>query len=586
MRKSEVMIAFRHKHAIIPHIPKARMLTFLKIRNLALVDQLLWEPQQGFICITGETGAGKSVIIGAIRLALGERADKSLIRSGESQCSVDAVFTLPTNSPIHGMLAEYGISPCEDHTLTVRRILSATANRQFINDCPCTLNLLRDMGTLLVDMHGANDHRSLLSAERQLSLLDAFADNAPLLQNYTATWNAWQQAQSEYTKLTQAEAVSDIEIELLQHRIDEISEAAFTQEEVNALEERWQRARNSARIQETATRMSALMETNGHEQGSSSLSSQLHELIKATGELQRLDPTVESWASNLMTIEIEMQEWKASLDDYLAQLSCDPNEQQHLETRINTLESLKRKYGPQFEDITEHYQEAVARLDQMEHRTERIDELATHLVTLREQVESVGKQLSASRQHAAPLLAQEIITHSHDLGFHQAIFDIVLSRQPENAPPTAHGLEDIDFLFGPNPGEQIRELRLIASSGELARIMLAIKSALAHKDDTPLLVFDEIDSNVGGEIACAVGKKMQTLGRQHQVVSITHFPQVAALAEHHYLVEKNVIDHRTLSRLREISGEERTDELVRMLGGGGQVTKAHAQALLAQDTSH
>ncbi len=193
------------------------MLTLLKIRNLALVDQLLWEPSSGFICITGETGAGKSVIIGAIRLALGERADKTLIRSGEQQCSVEAVFHLPESSPVHGILNEHGVPPCEDGNLIIKRIISSTANRQFLNDSPCTLNLLREAGACLVDMHGPSDHRSLISQERQLSLLDAFGEHAPLLHAYADAWRQWQDARRAYDDLEHAEAATAREIELLRH---------------------------------------------------------------------------------------------------------------------------------------------------------------------------------------------------------------------------------------------------------------------------------------------------------------------------------------------------------------------------------
>lgn len=235
------------------------------------------------------------------------------------------------------------------------------------------------------------------------------------------------------------------------------------------------------------------------------------------------------------------------------------------------------KYGPSFEDVCSRREEAASRLDRIEHRTERLEELRASIAVLRKQMDAAGQALTRARQDSAPRLAASIVRHSRELGFRQAVFEVSLSPLQE---PGSQGMETVEFLFGPNPGEPSKPLRLIASSGELARIMLAIKSALAHKDATPLLVFDEIDANVGGEVARAVGFKMQQLGNRHQVISITHFPQVAALASHHYLVQKASAGNRTISCLREVSHEERVDELVRMLGGGGDHARTLAQALL------
>lgn len=567
------MIAFSRDYAILSATSKARMLTLLKIRNLALVDQLLWEPASGFICITGETGAGKSVIIGAIRLALGERADKTLIRSGEQQCSVEAVFHLPDSSPVHAILHEHGVPPCEDGNLIIKRIISATANRQFLNDSPCTLNLLRDAGACLVDMHGPNDHRSLTSQERQLALLDAFGEHTHLVQAFTDAWRQWQDARRACDELEHEETATAREIDLLRHQLEEIDAAAFTPEEAGTLEERWQRARNGSRLQELAARMLTLLE----ESDGPGLGSQLKELIRSAHDLERMDASTAAWLAPLAAVNLELKEIESRLDAYSSELDCDPQELFQLEERINLLESLKRKYGPTIEDITAHREDVAQRLDRMENRTERLEELKTAIAALRKRLDAAGQALSKARHEAAPRLAASIVQHSRDLGFRQAVVDIEPAPLQE---PGSQGMETVEFLFGPNPGEPAKPLRLIASGGELARIMLAIKSALAHKDSTPLLVFDEIDANVGGEVARSVGFKMQQLGHRHQVISITHFPQVAALAAHHYLVQKASAGNRTISCLREVAREERIDELARMLGGGGDHARKLAQALL------
>ncbi len=549
------------------------MLTLLKINNLALVDRLLWEPGSGFICITGETGAGKSVIIGAIRLALGERADKTLIRSGEQQCSVEAMFRLPENSPLHAILEEHGIPPCEDGNLLIKRLISATANRQFINDSPCTLNLLREAGAYLVDMHGPNDHRSLTSRDRQLSLLDAYGEHAAAVQAYSDTWRQWLDARRAYEELEHAESATAREIDLLRHQVDEIDAAGFTPEEAQSLEERWQRARNGSRLQEQAARILAMLE----EGDAPGLGTLMRDLTRAANELERLDASTAAWLAPLQSVTLELKELEDRLADYSAELDCDPQELFNLEERINLLESLKMKYGVSVEDILARRDEAAERLDRIENRTERLEELRDAMARLRKELEQAGAALSKARRAAAPGLADSIIRHSRELGFRQSVFEVALTPLSEPGP---QGMESVEFLFGPNPGEPAKELRLIGSSGELARIMLAIKSALANKDATPLLVFDEIDANVGGEIARAVGYKMQQLGGKHQVISITHFPQVAALAAHHYLVQKATTANRTISYLREVDHEERIDELARMLGGGGDHARTLARALL------
>lgn len=548
------------------------MLTFLKIQNLALVDQLLWEPGGGFSCITGETGAGKSVLIGAIRLVLGERADKSMIRSGEQSCTVEALFSLPDDSPVHGMLEQCGLPACEDGILTIRRLLSPASSRQFINDSPSTTAFLKEIGEQLVDMHGPSDNRSLASRERQLSLLDAYGAHAHTLAAYENTWQEWQKAIRDYQELSRAEEATELEIELLRHQVQEIEEAAFTAEEVETLEERWQRARNSSRLRDASSRMTALLNDS-----ETSLLAQFHELVKAGHDLERLDPTTQSWLAALTLIDVEIRELETSLGDYSDNLSSDPSEMQALEERIGLLENLKRKYGPAFGDLTARHEQSLARLDSIEHRSERLDALRQTVGELKKQVDHAAVKLRLERKKAAPRLASNIVQNLRELGFRQAVVQINLPERPE---PGSHGTEDAEFLFGPNPGEPAKPLRLIASSGELARIMLAIKSALADRDSTPLLVFDEIDSNVGGEIARAVGLKMRELGKKHQVLSITHFPQVAGLAASHFLVEKAVVKNRTVSCLREVAGGERVSELVRMLGGGGDIARAHAETLL------
>ncbi|MBR5330404.1 MAG: DNA repair protein RecN [Akkermansia sp.] len=549
------------------------MLSLLKIRNLALVDELTWEPHAGFLGITGETGAGKSVIMGGISLALGERADKSLIRSGETQCSIEAMFQLRNTTALNAQLEESGVPPCEDGLLIIRRVVTTTGNRQFINSSPVTLQLLKRIGAGLVDMHHPEEHRSLTSQERQLCLLDAFAEDAPALAAYHAAYRSWLDARAAYRTLQESEMANERELDFLRHQVEEIESAAFTAEEVAGLESRWQRARNANRLRDTALPM--LHMVDGEE---SSLLSTLHQLVRSGRDLERLDASCASWLEGLESIIDTAEDLAANLQDYVETLECDPAELAELENRISLLDNLKRKYGTDFEAICEHLEACRAKLDAIGNREQRLEELLAEEQRCYVSVREAGKALSAARAAAAPQLEEDFLTHARHLGFRQSLFTAQLTPLPEPGP---QGMEEVEFLFGPNPGEPQKPLRLIASSGELARVMLALKSALAKQDDTPLLIFDEIDANVGGEIARAVGMKMRELGREHQVIAITHFPQVAALADHHYLISKGqTAEGRTVSRLEEVDEAARIAELVRMLGTSGPTAEAHARELL------
>ncbi len=549
------------------------MLSLLKIRNLALVDELTWELHAGFLGITGETGAGKSVIMGGISLALGERADKSLIRSGETQCSIEAVFQLQNNTALNALLEESGVPPCEDGLLIIRRVVTASGTRQFINSSPVTLQLLKRIGAGLVDMHHPEEHRSLTSQERQLCLLDAFAEDAPALAAYHTAYRAWLDARHAYRTLLESEMANERELDFLQHQVDEIESAQFTAEEVEGLEARWQRARNANRLRDTALPMAHMVDG---EEGS--LLSTLHQLVRSGRDLERLDASCAPWLESLESLIDTAEDLAANLQDYVETLECDPAELAELENRIALLDNLKRKYGADFEAITEHLEACRAKLDAIGNREQKLEELHAEEESCRRKVLQAGQELTAARAAAAPKLEEDFLTHARHLGFRQSLFTAQLTPLPEPGP---QGMEEVDFLFGPNPGEPQKALRLIASSGELARVMLALKSALARQDDTPLLIFDEIDANVGGEIARAVGMKMRELGRDHQVIAITHFPQVAALADHHYLISKGLTaEGRTVSRLEEVNADARITELVRMLGTSGPTAEAHARGLL------
>lgn len=547
------------------------MLTLLKIRNLALVDELVWELGSGLIGVTGETGAGKSVIVGALKLVLGERAEKSLIRTGEESCSVEAVFELADPAEVNAVLEDGGLPACDDTQLIIRRVVGQSANRQFVNDSPVTLALLKRLGENLVDLHGPHDHQSLLSTERQLSMLDAYAGADTAVSTYREKHRDWRNKAVELEEIRHAESATEQELDLLRYQLEEIDAAQLTAEDEQDLEDRWRRASNSSRLVESAAAATASLN------GDDGILERLSEVQRLVRDLEKLDPSICERTASLETACLELQDLEQNLTDYADELDIDPAEAASLEERVNVVETLKRKYGPSLADVLARRDAAAERLDTIENRGEKLETLERELATCREALDAAGKALGTIRKKGAPKLAKEISSQLKDLGFKQSSFEVPLKPLAEPGP---QGLESVDFQFGPNPGEPLLPLRQIGSSGEISRVMLAVKSALADQDATPLMVFDEIDANVGGEVARAVGRKMAVLGMRHQVVAITHFPQVAAMSAHHFVVEKEVAAGRTRSRLYPVQGETRIQELVRMLGGGGEQARAMAASLL------
>ena len=544
------------------------MLSVLKIKNLALVDDLTWELGSGLIGVTGQTGAGKSMIVGALKLILGERANHDLIRTGESLCTVEAIFELTTNlDQVNALLENSGLEPCEGNALVVKRSFGS-GNKQFVNCSPCTLSVLKSLGGYLVDLHGPHEHQSLLSQDRQLAMLDAYAHAGPERHAYRDAYTILAAARGALEDFRSQRQVSDQEIELLRFQVEEIAAASLNPADAAELEQRYRQSQNSSRLVENANQAVDLL---------NAASANLSNAQRCIRELERFDPSIVDRVAGFDSARVEIEELEGSLREYTEELEIDPSELSLIERRIDEIETLKRKYGQTVEDVIAYKARARQRLDSVDSRESELLRLTAAIETSSAVVAKAGKVLSAKRKKAAPALAKEIASHLNDLGFNQSIFEIEIESLTDPGP---RGLEGIDFLFGPNPGEPLKPLRVIASSGEMSRVMLAVKSALADQDQIPLMVFDEIDANVGGEIAGAVGRKMAFLGDRHQVVAITHMPQVAALAHRHYLVTKEVENSTTNSRLEPVSGQDRVNELARMLGGVSPETLALAGKMM------
>jgi len=557
------------------------MLTTLRIKNLALVADLTLELQPGLNIITGETGAGKSILIGALNLILGERADRTLIRSGSDNCTVEAMFDVSRlKIPLGRFLDANGLEASEDQQLLLKRTFTgAGANRQFINGSPATLNLLSKLGEWLVDIHGPHDHQSLLHPARQLEILDAFGNLRPAREAFAELVQRRAALELEKSALIVDEKTYARQLDLLRFQVNEITGAKLRADEETQIEQDYHRANNAAKLLEIAQTALHLLGENDQ-----SLLTQVGVLGRSLLELQRID----TWASSLTAVHEQavdaLQELQAELSRYTDHLEIDPARLQELEARLNLLQSLKRKYGSSLTEVLVFGEQAQHKLQNLEQRDLELARINSELQKLDGDISRAGQELSANRRKLILPLRKAVTRQLWDLGFQQSDFNIAFSSETELASFKSQipvsGFDLLEFLFAPNPGEPAHPLRAIASSGEMARVMLALKTVLAAEDEIPVLVFDEVDANVGGETANTVGQKMRQIAGQRQVLCITHLPQVAAHASAHYLVTKQMKAGRTISEINLLDKTERVTELARMLGGQSEAARKHAAVLL------
>ena len=610
------------------------MLTTLRIKNLALVADLTLELQPGCNVVTGETGAGKSIIIGALNLVLGERADRTLIRSGADACSVEAVFDIknlkankasprparrgegqgegketensspqpspqreeggrqPARSTLEAFLDENGLEPCDDHQLVLKRTFtSAGTNRQFVNGSPTTLNVLASIGEWLVDMHGPHDHQSLLHPPKQLAILDAFGGLEKERLAFAELVERRAALEAEKTTLIVDEKTYAQQLDLLRFQVKEIEAARLQPDEEDQVTQEHHRASNAAKLlQLSQAALDALSESDG------SLLTQAGVIGRTLQELKRVDARSAALTNLHEQAIANLRELQTELTRYADKVDVDPARLAELEERLNLIQTLKRKYGASLAEVIAFGDESKQKLQSLESRDAELARLNAAIAKLDAELMKSGKKLSAERRKVIPQLAKAAMKQLADLGFKQSRFDVAInsvaadvsrltsnedqSRLTSAATLRRSGFDEVEFQFSPNVGEPLKPLRAIASSGEMARVMLALKTVLAAEDEIPVLVFDEVDANVGGETANAVGEKMKQIAAKRQVLCITHLPQVAAPADAHYVVTKQVKDGRTISEITALDRKSRVTELARMLGGQSNAARKHAEALL------
>ncbi len=548
------------------------MLSRLTVSNLAVVERAQVDFCPGLNVLTGETGAGKSVLIGALELVMGARADSSIVRDGAANARVEAVFEFPeggaTAKAVEAVLDDAGI----EHTgaLTIRRLVAAGGGtgRVWINDCSATVGTLRRLAAILVDIHGPRANQSILEEAFQRGVLDSFGGISRA--SYAQAWEAYAALQDELDALLAAENPED-EIDLLSFQTEELAGAGISADD-DTLGERHAAAAHAGEIVEAAN---DLTETIGGDGGMQDLAARIAARARP---LARFFPDATAWAEQAEELGMLAGELSRSIADAASRIDADPAALEEMDARLGVVNRLARKYGASApSQLLEILAAKRERLAALSGRGRRIEELRAAQDAALATLEQRGAALREARAKAGARLAKAVTAQLRDLGFAKARFAVAVAA----AAPARSGCDKVEFVFEPNPGESARALSAIASSGEAATPMLALKSVLAAHDGTDLLVFDEIDANIGGETGRAVGGKMRAVAAHHQVVAITHLPQSAVFAERHFIVSKAVAGGRTRTSIHMAEGGERVAELARMLGGGPEAEKFALSSLAA-----
>lgn len=534
------------------------MLQNLHVKNLALIDETEVDFSEGLNILSGETGAGKSIIIGSINIALGEKVQKEMLRDGEQNALVELIFTV-TSEKQKAMLAELDVFPEDDTVILSRKIVGGRGTAK-VNGESVPASKMKEIAAVLIDIHGQHEHQSLLSKKKHLEILDDYAKEelAPLKEAVAKDYRVYRQLETELKNADVDEEERLREVSLLEYEIKELEEADLKEGEDEELEADYRKFVNGKKIMEALS--GAYQCTGGEEQASELTGRALREL----GSVSSYDEKIENLEQQLLEIDNLLNDFNREIAAYMEDTEFDEETFYQIEKRLDEVNHLKSKYGSSIAAVLEAFEQKQKRLEQLQ-------DYDNYLNTLKDKVKKAEQALSASsekvskvRQKYAKTLVKAVTEALKDLNFLDVIFEMKFERL---AGFTANGFDDAEFLISTNPGEPVKPLGKVASGGELSRIMLAIKTVLADQDAVETLIFDEIDSGISGRTAQMVSEKMNVLGRSHQIICITHLPQIAAMADAHYLIEKSVRNKNTVSTIRQLEGEEIIEELSRMLGG-------------------
>lgn len=535
------------------------MLLNLHVKNLALIKEAEVDFHEGLNIMTGETGAGKSIIIGSVNIALGGKISKDIIRNGANYAPVELVFE--TKSDEARRFFEENDLPWEDGQVIISRKLTNTKNVIKVNGETVPVSILRELASLLMDIHGQHDNESLLKTSKHLSMLDEYGGGevAALKKQISDSFYEYRKIKEKCASFTGDEEERRREISFLEFEVKEIEEAELKSGEDEELEEEYKRMSNAEKI---TTSLGEAYELIDGEDGS--VRELIGRAVKNIGDLLSYDERIEELYQAVSDIEALCTDFTRELADYMEDTAFDGERFEYIEKRLDFINRLKLKYGKSMEEIQKHKEEAQKKLEFYENYEEEKEKAFAKLQEVEKELGKLCDGLTEIRKRAGEAIRKNIIKALKDLNFLEVQFDVEFKK---NEGFTANGNDNVQFLISTNPGEVLKPLSKVASGGELSRIMLGFKSLLAGKDNVETLIFDEIDTGISGRTAQMVSEKLKEISKKHQVICITHLPQIASMADSHYLIEKTVIEGKTVTRIGEITEERSVEEIARMLGG-------------------
>ena len=566
------------------------MLTELHIQNFAIIDKLDLRFGSGLIILTGETGAGKSIILDAVVMLIGGKADTTFVRTDSDAAFVEGVFQLkgPEREAVHGILNREELMDDPDYVVLMREVRREGRSVARVNGRTVNVGLLKELGALLIDIHGQAEHLSLLDPRAHLGLLDRYADVSKSLNDYRQTYHALLNLRHELNDLRKAQADADRRTEMLTYQVEEIESARLKVGEDEELRKERDRLANAESLAQNAQEALAILEDGSPD--TPAATDLIGQATQALAALAKIDAGQTDLANQAETMLDSLSDIIHELRNYLEEIEFNPKRLEDVEERLDLIHSLTRKYGGNIPAVVSYGADAKKQLETITGAADRITELELQEAKLLEKLSKQGATLSEKRKSSAESMGKGIETELDDLRMASAQFGVDFQTKPDaNGIPLAdgtrlafdqNGFDRIEFLVAPNPGEGLKPLAKIASGGETSRLMLGLKNVMARADEVPSLIFDEIDQGIGGRVGMVVGHKLWNLSRSHQVFCVTHLPQLAVFGDQHYQVQKLIDKGRTLTRVEPLEGEARLLELSQMLGEVGEGTLRSAHELL------
>jgi DNA repair protein RecN (Recombination protein N) len=562
----------------------------LTVRGFGIIEEIAWSPAEGLNVITGETGAGKSLVVDAVEALLSGQVQEEDIRHGSEEARIEGIFNMPpeASGSLRQMLSGKGLASDEDNLLISCDFRRQGRSTPRVNRQAVSRSLLRDIGAALVDIHGQSEHLSLLNKDQHLDFLDAYAHNRELRRSFSAMASELVQAEREVQALTLSEQDLTHRMELQNFQIDEIRRADLQTGEEEELERELVLLASAEKLKAASYEIYRTVYGDDSVIASSSAVDKLNEALPVLKQIVETDPSLRARLDYLEEMLHGLEELAREVRSYGDGLEYDPQRLEEVQNRLEIIRSLKRKYGGSISEVLKFLEKAEEELEGLTSSSERREQLEEKIGQLKNDMGTLAHQLSEKRAQAAQKLAAAVKKESGELDMSQVDFDVSVTREPspEGIPLpdgqsyrfSATGVDIVEFIASTNPGEPLKPLARIASTGEISRFMLALKSALAEADTIPVLIFDEIDIGVGGRSGEVIGRKLWNLSRHHQVICVTHLPQIAAFADAHYSVSKRSAGDRTVSTIETLQGDPRLDELAVMIGGSAYTSNALSAA--------